>query len=427
MAPDVAAEQTTLAAQPRDLDDPQVRQEKVFEVSQVFTPGAPVTRSDLFAKRGDRMDDLVQTIGQRGQHAVVYGERGVGKTSFVTVMADIYSTVFLSGRVICASGEDFSTVMRHLFTSILVDTAKPQAGFTPRSQHETAPATKLLDNPEISPDDVRRALAYLSRSEAVVVLVDEFDRITEPSVRRKFADTLKALSDHVVNATVVLVGVADTVGELIAEHESITRALTQIHMPRMEAAELGETIDRALTTLGMEIEPQARQAIIELSRGLPSYVHRLGLHATTAAVREGRLRILGEDVGIAIREAVEKMQEYVTGIYQKATWSTRRTNYEKVLLACALSPVDDKGFFAPADVRGPLTKLMGRKYDIPNFISNLNQLASEHRGPVLQKAGEARSFRYRFKDPLVQPYVILRGIDKGILDFSKFVQPPPDG
>jgi hypothetical protein len=256
----------------------------------------------------------------------------------------------------------------------------------------------------------------------VVLLIDEFDRITDSTTRRKFADTIKILSDWAVNATIVLVGVADSVGELIAEHESISRALVQLHMPRMERSELGEILDRALTALGLTIEPDAHEKIIVLSRGLPTYTHRLGLYAATAAVEGRRYGIQLGDVEVGIRETIDKMYAHISRLYQKATWSTRQTNYERVLLACALAPVDEFGYFAAADVRGPLSKLMGRNYDIPNFITNLNQLATDERGPVLQKTGEPRSYRYRFDDPLVQPYVILRGINNGTIDFDAITQ-----
>ena len=39
------------------------------------------------------------------------------------------------------------------------------------------------------------------------------------------ANTLKALSDEGVNVTVVLVGVADNINELVGEHSSIIRCV----------------------------------------------------------------------------------------------------------------------------------------------------------------------------------------------------------
>lgn len=49
------------------------------EISAVFTPGSPVHALDLFAGRKDQRLTLLAVLGQRGQHAVLYGERGVGQ------------------------------------------------------------------------------------------------------------------------------------------------------------------------------------------------------------------------------------------------------------------------------------------------------------------------------------------------------------
>lgn len=73
-------------------------------------------------------------------------------------------------------------------------------------------------------------------------------------------------------------------------------------------------------------------------------------------------------------------------------------------LACALAKVDELGYFYPAAVRDPLTKIMGKPYDIPAFIGHLNALSDIGRGKVLQRAGEKRRQRYRFADPLLKPY-----------------------
>jgi Cdc6-like AAA superfamily ATPase len=382
---------------------------------RAFSPSAPITEQDLFARRGTRFDDVMEIITLRGQHGVIYGERGVGKTSFASMMAELYSGVITTGRTNCASGEDFATVIRHCFDSIVTTREEPGMGFKPPSKEVVASAGALLHNKEPTPDDVRQALTLLSGSGLPVVLfIDEFDRIEDRIVRRKFADTIKTLSDYAVDATVILVGVGDTIGELIAEHESISRAIVQVHMPRMEPKELAEIVDKGMAKGEMEIEARIKEAIVRLSRGLPHYTHLLSLHAGLAAIDAGRNRITQADLSVAIKAGVKKAQEYILQAYEKATWSTRPTNYKQVLLACALSPSDTRGYFAPTDVKDPLSKIMGKRYEIPNFIANLNALASTDRGAVLQKAGAARSFRYRFRDPLLQPYVILRGVDEGL-------------
>jgi replication-associated recombination protein RarA len=51
-----------------------------------FTPNVPVSENDLFAARIEEVRRVCDAINQRGQHAVVYGERGVGKTSLANIL-----------------------------------------------------------------------------------------------------------------------------------------------------------------------------------------------------------------------------------------------------------------------------------------------------------------------------------------------------
>lgn len=80
--------------------------------------------------------------------------------------------------------------------------------------------------------------------------------------------------------------------------------------------------------------------------------------------------------------------------------------FREVLLACAV---------APADVRRPLTRIIGKRAEIQAFIRHLNQLCDESRGAVLQKTGAARKQRFRFTDPLLKPYVVLHGVDEKLI------------
>jgi hypothetical protein len=80
--------------------------------------------------------------------------------------------------------------------------------------------------------------------------------------------------------------------------------------------------------------------------------------------------------------------------------------------------VRSRFIFAAADVRDPLSMIMGKPYDIPAFAQHLNDLSDSARGPVLQKKGSTRRFRYRFINPLLQPYVIMKGLSEGLIEPS---------
>ncbi len=102
--------------------------------------------------------------------------------------------------------------------------------------------------------------------------------------------------------------------------------------------------------------------------------------------------------------------------YHRATSSNRETIYKEVLLACALAKRDEKGTFGSADVRDELHAITGTFRDLPAFAQHMNDFSGTgRRGGVLDKIGETYRYRYRFHDPLLQPYVLMRGQIDGFL------------
>ncbi len=61
-------------------------EQTAFMLSTVFKPTVPIDQEQLFAGRQSQIRDVVDTINQQGQHAVLYGERGVGKTSLANMI-----------------------------------------------------------------------------------------------------------------------------------------------------------------------------------------------------------------------------------------------------------------------------------------------------------------------------------------------------
>ena len=80
----------------------------------------------------------------------------------------------------------------------------------------------------------------------------------------------KRVRDQAVPATITLVGVADNVSELVAEHGSIERALVQIHMPRMSRVELAEIVTKGMDATELAIDSEAVDRITALSQGASS-------------------------------------------------------------------------------------------------------------------------------------------------------------
>lgn len=388
--------------------------DRIRMLSAAFSPSAPIDQSTLFSGRIGQLTDVWNAINQKGQHAILFGERGVGKTSLARVLSRGFvmdGRPLPSAAINCDPTMTFSSVWKKLLREIPITMEKQGVGFTGQPQFEQNSLAQYLPD-EVSPDDVRH---LLSRMGKMLLIIDELDRIEDKSVTALLADTIKTLSDHAVEATLVLVGVADSVDTLIEEHQSVERALVQIRMPRMSRNELFQIIDKGLSQANMTSDTDARLKIAVLSQGLPHYTHLLAQNAGQRAATTGRTVVKIEDVRTAIDSALAKAQQSTINAYHKATNSPRENLYPQVLLACAMAPQDNLGYFAAVDVRQPLCKIMDRTYDIPAFSQHLNKFCEQERGPVLQRTGTARRYRFRFVNPLLQPYVLMDGIKKGLI------------
>lgn len=390
---------------------------KALEAGKVFSPTAPIDEKSLFAGRIEQIRQAVDAINQKGQHAIIFGERGVGKTSLSNVLHSFLigpnDTGFvLAPRVNCDSTDTFESVLLKALTEMEMQKPIQPAGVAAQQTFKICTAADLLDGP-VSPDGIRKVMRLVSENSLPILIFDEFDRLSR-EVKRAFADMIKTLSDHAIQATVIVVGVADSVDQLIEEHHSVERALVQIRMPRMSKNEIHTILLNGLNHLEMTIDGDALARITILAQGLPHYAHLLGLYSSRTALDESSLNINEVFVRMAIERALNGTQQSIKSTWHQATMSPRKDNlFADVLIACALAKQDELGFFAAQDVRGPMRDITGKQYEIPSFAQHLNEFCEVKRGPVLHKTGTKRRYRFRFVNPLMQPFVIMQGFADG--------------
>ena len=362
--------------------------ERMQLVAQAFRPSAPVDRRSLFSGRTDQIAELFSAVAQPGQHAVVYGERGVGKTSLSAVVAELLaSSGVLTARTTCDSGDDFSSVWRKALGEIALHSESRGIGFAATTTDVATPASAVFGEAVVTPHAVARGLEALARTRPLAIFLDEFDRLSNPEDRALFTDTIKQLSDDAAPATLVLVGVADTIDELLREHRSIERALVQVRMPRMARDELAEVARGGIEAAQMTIEAPAVDRVTALSQGLPHFTHLLTQLAAQAALAERHADVGTPEVEFAVERAVQRAQQSVTEAYLRAEVAG------PALLAAALAEDDEFGYFAG--------------------VEGLEQLAELG---VLERRDSAEGPRYRFTNPLLPPYVVMRGVAAGVVE-----------
>jgi Cdc6-like AAA superfamily ATPase len=271
-------------------------------------------------------------------------------------------------------------------------------------------------NSDVTAYEIVRLFEAFPKSWRPVIIIDEFDRVRDPEATVKMADTIKYLADTSSNATIIVVGVSDSVADLFGGHGSIHRNLQQIRARRMDYGELAKIIDDRAKLSNMTIRPTTRDQIVEYSQGLPGYTHLLGQAAFRSAIARRSLEVGSNDLGNAMVKCMKEADESVREAYAVAVRSTQSASqYKQALLACALADTDEKGYFRATAVTEPFKSIVGGDEEEVYYAQHLKAFCKPERGPALVRVGQPKRFEYRFADALLKPYVIIKGIADGLL------------
>lgn len=400
-----------------------------LSASEAFSPRTPISSRELFAGRWPQIQALVDTVAQPGLHGIVFGERGVGKTSLANILSPLLAMMDLgkatprvNSRIVVQvnanSADTFSSVWRRALDEISWEEDRPTLGFGPKTERARISLRQAFSlSDELTIDDVRRTLPLLDRS---VFIIDEFDRLARKHTAA-FTDLIKALSDAGSPTTVVLVGVAETVELLVKDHASIQRAVVQIRMPRMTEAELKEILRKAEATLHVRFDPEASTRITRMSQGFPHFTHLVGLNSVRAAAERHSRCVGRDDVANAFEQAVKQADQTLASAYAEATHSAQPgALYEHVLLASAIaacSAAGELGYFQASNLVEPMEVILKRNdVEISTFNRHLSDFLEEKRGKILERTGSQRGYRYRFAQPLMPPFVLMRGVTTGFIE-----------
>ena len=383
---------------------------------KAFTPTSPISLPDLLSGRENTLLRLQFDVLTPSQHVLLYGDRGVGKTSIARVLAvAVQEADIESGTrsivVSCDTEDTFGSIWRKAFQEILL--AERRLGFAQRGVRNIVGRFDP-DGPLDSPNDLRLLIDSLPNPS--VVVIDEFDRARDPQVRALMADTIRLFSDNETRCTIVLVGVGGSIEGLTASHESISRNVDYVLVELMAAHELAGIIERGFASAGLGFEPGLDFRIARMSQGYPHFTHLLGLWSGVRALRRGGDTVVGEDLDMAIPDSIQNAAGGIRLEYDRATDSTQPNNlFKEVLLACAMANKDVRGGFSLSAVREPLQEILGRPVKPVSYQRHLAAFCEPDRGPVLIRTGRRRNYRWQFANPQLVPFVRLQGINDGFI------------
>jgi len=386
---------------------------------QAFTPFAPVELPDFFAGRLDIVRRVSSELMAPGRQVAIFGERGVGKTSLAYLLS--FFTHFEPAQsyiVHCGRDSTFETIFYEFLdwrgSSLSLDSienggtasggieAGPvRAGGSRRRQRTYRVPSQAH---KVTP---RRVLASFRETDALLI-IDEFDRVEDDETRRRVAELIKAFSDGRSQSKLVIVGVADSVRDLIGEHTSLSRSLAQIKLDRMKREELSDIIRHGEERTGVRFQESVARRIVSLADGFPHFVHLIALYASLSAIEalledpEGNPRVVSErEYSTGVEEAIQNSEYTLTETYDNAVITTRRQSdiYELILQAVAMG---EDPVAQVQEIARHASTLASRAVQPAQLSTALSRLTHDNKGRVLTKV---RDGYYRFTNPLLRAYV----------------------
>ena len=395
------------------MDDLQVIAEKLRDI---FTPSAPVSDVRFLRGRQNLLDDVHAAIARKGASIVLYGERGVGKSSIAKiVMQFVVGDLFYYSASANDTFESIASSILHNYDASWAPESRelekrkeaggalkiPNLELRAKVAEASAERETTLSRPSITAQEVVRRLP----KNAKLVIIDEFERIQSTKERQVFADMIKKLSDNEVPTTLMLVGVAESIDELLAGHESAHRSIVEIKVNRLKNEFIREIVDVGSKELGVEFAPDVIDQIVDFSAQFPYYTHLLAEGAVLALLtnvstgRKTTLIVEQEELVTSIDHAIRNAHQSISRTYDDATRSIHDSpRFKYALYAIASWPEEPIPYREISHWVGSLT---GK----PQGVNVSHQLHRLEMTGVIHRP--APGF-YKFRNPLLKAYVILK-------------------
>lgn len=274
-------------------------------LSQAFTPSQPIASLRTFAGRKALIASVIRTIENRRMHVVLYGNRGMGKTSLLQIIALLARDAqYLVRYSSCSAASEFDSTFRTICADIPLLYDK---GFDPTSDQVAQGKNlgDLLGAERLTPARLSEVFARVTGTRILLIL-DEFDRATSAEFRLSVAELIKNLSDLATRVQLLIGGVASNLNELIEHIPSVRRNVLGVPVGEMTIEELGEIIANGETISGMTFSPDAKARIVELALGSPYLTSLIAGSAGEAALDDRTTLVSGEHVRSAASRLVQE-------------------------------------------------------------------------------------------------------------------------
>lgn len=398
---------TSATGRPSDMPgaNPDIEKTRIL-VREIFAAGAPVHSKNYLAGRLIELEHIISAIEDKRDHVIVYGPRGWGKSSLVNTVAEIaVEAGYIVPKASCGSYASYAQMFRSFLGQIPLLYDRDVVTKRPISEL-SAEFDELLPEGEITAKEVTDVLERLSTTRVIMVL-DEYDRIENDDFKLAIAETIKNFSDRSIRVQMIIVGVADTLDQLIGLNPSIRRNISGIQLELLTDAEVGQMMRIGEEVAGIRFKNEVQETIIKLSRNNPYNVKILLLHATQSALADSRMEVIEADVTSAARRAISDSEVLIQSEVLDVIRGGESELQKQLLFAMAMSETDRSDKSSIQQVSKAYETLTGKKISALGIGKRLTS-HTKGRNPILVKRMVSGRSYYSFTDSLAAFYLRMK-------------------
>lgn len=396
-------------------------------LNDCLLPSSPIRREELLRGRTQQLDQIKKALLSPGRNVFIYGDRGVGKTSLAQTAAYLHQSSDSNPVIVaCDITSSCFRIVQTVSNKLLGENpAKAKATFSKKAnlgyKFFGAEIQKSLEEGKIPlPSSVDEAINLLhfsasAHSKSPIIVVDEFERITDSMEKQIFGDLIKQISDQSIPAKFIFCGVGSSLEDLLSGHESCYRYLSAVHLDRLKFDPRIEIIEHAALRLGVTISRDYKVRIALISDGFPHYVHLIGSKLFWAVYEDlaHPSDVFAHHFSHAVSESISDVEAHLRKIYEKAT-QKYNDEYQYILWAVADHP--DLKRRSIDIYNDSYVKIMTQLGIIPldrnKFNTRINTLKKESHAKAL-KAN--RQGWYEFTEPVLRGYCRLRAQERNVI------------
>lgn len=408
-----------------------------------FRPEYEMDDPAQFAGRAKEIEQLARSLQSRGACPIIYGDRGLGKSSLALQALRIalgddtllerhklgkwaipdsraFLTLYVRASDATATKDE---ILQRVLNSAIDAFGREIWGeetyqLTERSRtiglnlkllsaefgKKFAPIQEDPGYVALSVEEklleVCRLISAVSKRRLLIV-IDEVDRASSAIGLASF---IKSSSSRELKF--MLVGIGQSVSDLLTDHKSLERSGHPIEVHRMTDRELEAIVDQAMTALRargveMSFEASARRVTANVAGGYPWFVHVLGQDALIRADDEGQSVVRVQHIRAAAEAlTLNRFAQQFADLYQQAVRDSPRR--EIVLRMIARWPGRDI----------PIAEIYRRVRDprlaVANPSTYKGHLCSEKYGRILLTPPYQDRGMVRFANEMFKVYVRIR-------------------